>query len=316
MRIFMTGATGFAGSYLVEDLLSAGDEVFGLVHEATSHQPQPERPGFHPIPGDLLNLEELKAAVRVAQPEVIYHLAGQAFPGRSWMNPALTLAINSGGTANLLEAAHAFGSPRVVVVTSALIYGAIEPDTLPVTEERLPNPDHPYGISKVSAGMLCRVYWQQYALPVVEARPFNHIGPRQARGFVVPDFASQLANIKVRGTEPKMVVGNLSAKRDFTDVRDVARAYRLLADRGEPGETYLICSGRSVTIQHLLDTLIELAGVSVAIELDPTRARSSETPILRGSYAKIQKRTGWQPEYEIRRSLADTLEYWLTRPSK
>lgn len=316
MRAFITGATGFAGSYLLNDLLAAGHQVTALVHPATSHQRLPEHPSAVAVAGDLLDAASLETAVSQAQPDVIYHLAGQASPGRSWQDPALTLAINAGGTANLLQAAVGYGRPRVVVVTSAEIYGIIDRDKLPLTEASQPQPRHPYGISKWAASQLVTVYWQRYQLPVVEARPFNHIGPHQALGFVVPDFASQLAAIKLGQSPPTMRVGNLDAQRDFTDVRDVARAYQLLAEKGQPGEAYFICSGQPVSIHYLLNILVEAAGVSAEIAYDPERMRPSDTPCLYGSYAKIRRDTGWQPQIHLRQSLADALADWVERLSE
>jgi GDP-4-dehydro-6-deoxy-D-mannose reductase len=313
MRVFVTGATGFAGSHLIDDLIAGGNEVFSLVHSGSSHQPIPQHALCQAIPGDLLDPEDLKTAVRQAEPDVIFHLAGQASPSLSWNDPALTLTINSVGTANLLEAAVALGRPRVIVVTSAEVYGQITPAMLPLTEETPPRPHHPYGISKVAAGQLVDVYWQRYGLPVVEARPFNHVGPRQTLGFVVPDFASQLAAIKLGLQEASISVGNLNAERDFSDVRDVVRAYCLLAEAGEPGQSYLICSGQAVPIHYLLTTLIELAEVEVEVRYDPARMRPSDTPTLYGSYARLQRDTGWRPEIHLRQSLADALADWLER---
>ena len=310
MRVFITGATGFAGSHLVERLLAGGHEVRALVHAATSHQGLPDHPGVRPVAGDLLDPVALAAAVHEAQPELIFHLAGQAYPTRSWDEPAQTLAVNTGGTANLLRAAVAYGRPRVVVVTSAEIYGELRPEDLPLTEASPARPRHPYGVSKLAAGELVRVYWGRYGLPVVEARPFNHIGPRQARGFVVPDFAAQLAAIRLGRQPPVMRVGNLSPQRDFTDVRDVAAAYWRLAEAGRPGEAYLICSGQPVSVRHLLDTLIELAGVAVDVQTDAARLNPTDTPCLYGSNAKIAADTGWQPSISLRQSLADALTDW------
>jgi GDP-4-dehydro-6-deoxy-D-mannose reductase len=316
MRIFITGATGFAGSHLVDHLLAEGHQIFALVHPATSHQQLPAHPQVREIPGDLLNLASLKRAVAEAGPNVIYHLAGQASPAVSWKDPAFTLAVNAGGTANLLEAAVSFGRPRVVIVSSAEIYGRIHEDMLPLTEETIPDPRHPYGISKVAAGQLVPIYWERYQLPVFEARPFNHIGPRQTTGFVVPDFASQLAAIKLGQKKARISVGNLDAERDFTDVRDVVAAYIKLAESGRPGETYLICSGQAVTIRHMLDTLIELAQVEVQVNQDPARIRPSDTPCLYGSYAKIEEHTAWRPQISLRQSLADALRDWVERLRK
>ena len=313
MRVFITGATGFAGSHLVERLLADGHEVLALVHAATSHQGLPDHPRARPVAGDLLDPAALTAAVQDARPDLIFHLAGQAYPARSWDTPAQTLAINTGGTANVLQAAVACGRPRVVVVTSAEIYGELHPDELPLTETSPARPRHPYGVSKLAAGELVRVYWARYGLPVVEARPFNHIGPRQARGFVVPDFAAQLAAIRLGQQPPVMRVGNLSPQRDFTDVRDVAAAYLRLAEAGRPGEAYLICSGQPVSVRYLLDTLIELAGVAVDVQTDTARLNPSDTPCLYGSNAKIAADTGWQPAIPLRQSLADALDDWEGR---
>jgi len=313
MRIFITGATGFAGSHLVDRLLADGHELFALVHGATSHQQLPAISQVQEIPGNLLQLDSLTRIVADVRPDVIYHLAGQAYPALSWQDPALTMAVNAGGTANVLEAAVAFGQPRIVVVSSAEIYGAIKADMLPLTESTIPEPRHPYGISKLATGQLAAIYWQRYELPVVEARPFNHIGPRQMPGFVVPDFASQLAAIKLGDKPPVMSVGNLDAQRDFTDVRDVAAAYVALAEQGQPGEAYFICSGEPVSIYDLLTILIELAEVDVEIVFDPARMRPSDTPCLYGSNAKIEADCGWQPEIPLRQSLLDAFNDWLQR---
>lgn len=311
MRIFITGATGFAGSHLVDMLLAQEHEVFVLTHPATSHQTLPTHSRLYGIDGDLLDLDSLKTAVQQAQPDIVYHLAGQAYPARSWNNPALTIAINTGGTANLLEAVIAYGRPRVVVVSSAEIYGYVSEDELPLTEDTWPQPRHPYGVSKVAAGLLTAVYAQRYDLPVIEARPFNHIGPRQALGFVVPDFASQLAAIKLGQQPPIISVGNLDARRDFTDVRDVVRAYQILAERGTPGEGYLICSGQAVSIHYLLNVLIDAAEINVEVAYDPERMRPSDTPCLYGSHAKITNDTDWKPEIHLRQSLNDAFQGWL-----
>lgn len=313
MRVFITGATGFAGSHLVDLLLDGGHDVLALVHEATSHQGLPSNEHVQPVAGDLLDPDALVAAVATARPDIIFHLAGQAYPARSWIDPAGTFAVNAGGTANLLRAAAEYGRPRVVVVTSAEIYGPVSADELPLTEQTAPHPRHPYGVSKLAAGELARAYWERYELPVIEARPFNHIGPRQAAGFVVPDFASQLAAIRLGRSEPFIRVGNLNPERDFTDVRDVAAAYLLLAEAGRSGEAYLICSGQAVSIRHLLETLIELSDVKVDVQTEESRLNPVDTPCLYGSYAKLAAHTGWRPRIPLRQSLADALADWENR---
>ncbi len=315
MRIFVTGATGFAGSHLVDNLLAEDHEVYGLVYDANESNHQGDHPSFTPIEGDLLDTDSLEKALEISRPEVIYHLAGWALTAQSWEYPGRTISVNTGGTANLLQAAVKAGRPRVVAVTSAEIYGVVKPEQLPIDEDSPPAPHHPYGVSKWAAGLLIPLYWERYGLPVIEARPFNHIGPRQSLGFVVPDFASQLAAIKLGQREPVISVGNLSAERDFTDVRDVVRAYQCLAERGQPGKTYIICSGQAAPIHYLLNVLVEIAGVAVEIVYDEERMRPSDTPVLYGSYARLQQDTGWTPKIHLRQSLQDAFEYWLERLS-
>lgn len=310
MRVFLTGANGFAGSHLVDGLLAAGHQVTGLVYGKGY---EVVHPAFQAVEGNLLDLGMMKQVVADSRPEIIYHLAGQPLTAGSWANPTQTIMVNTGGTINVLEAAVAFGRPRVVVVTSAEIYGVIRPEQLPISERSQPNPNHPYGVSKWAAGQMIRLYWQRYQLPVIEARPFNHIGPRQALGFVVPDFASQLAAMKLGQQSAILSVGNLSAERDFTDVRDVVRAYMALAEQGHPGEAYIICSGQPVKIHYLLNVLIELSGVNVEVVYDPQRLRPSEMPTLYGSYRRIQRHTGWKPQLHLRQSLADAFQDWLEK---
>lgn len=313
MRTFVTGATGFAGSHLVRDLLEAGHEVFGLVYGGEDTAAFDGQRAFHALEGDLLEPSSLDAALREAQPDVVYHLAGWALTAQSWTYPAKTLSVNTVGTANLLEAAVAHGKPKVVAVTSAEIYGVVTREQLPIDENSQPNPHHPYGLSKWAAGKLIPMFWRRFDLPVIEARPFNHIGPGQARGFVVPDFASQIAAIRLGLREPRIAVGNLSAERDFTDVRDVVRAYQCLADKGKPGRTYIICSGQAIPIHYILNVLVEVAEVGLEIIYDPDRMRPSDTPVLYGSYDHIARDTGWRPRIHIRRSLIDALDDWMVR---
>ena len=311
MHIFMTGVTGFAGSHLAEILLKEGNHVSGLVHSGSGHRAVPTDRGFMSVPGDLMDLSFLVGYLSKERPELIYHLAGQASPSGSWEDPLKTIMINTGGTANILEAARLSEIPRLIVVTSGLIYENLSPDELPITEVLQPRPVHPYGVSKVAAGQLIQLYWKRYRLPVIEARPLNHIGPGQSTGFVVPDFARQVSKIKSGKSAASLSVGNLEADRDFTDVRDVAKAYMALADSGRSGEVYLVCSGRAVSIEQILNELISLAEIEVSIEVDPQRLRPLETKKIYGSFGKINEHTGWKPQISLQQSLADSLEEWM-----
>ena len=196
----------------------------------------------------------------------------------------------------------------MVAVTSAEIYGNVTEADLPITEASEPNPRHPYGLSKWAAGRLVPLYWQRYELPVVEARPFNHIGPGQQPGFVVPDFASQLAAIALGLRPPQMRVGNLDAERDFSDVRDVVRAYQCLAERGEPGSHYIIASGQPVSIHYLLDTLIDIAA-SGRVSYD--RPYGHPRTCALQQRRRLQADTGWKPRIHLRQSLQDAYAGWL-----
>ena len=316
MRILVTGVTGFAGSFLADLLLDSGHDVHGLVHPDSSHQPCPDHERFTALTGNIMVHDEVKEVYSLAKPYLVFHLAGQASPARSWEIPAQTFAVNTGGTANILQAAQLYGQPRVVVVTSSHMYGTSGFDSEVVTEATRPAPVDPYGVSKWAAGQLVGVYYRRYQLPAIEARPFNHIGPRQTKGFVVPDFASQIAAIKLGLREPLIKVGNLSPKRDFTDVRDVAEAYRKIGLEGRPGETYIVCSGKAVSIRSILDKIIEIAGVNVTVEQDPVRVRPVDINSVVGSYAKLKQETGWQPQIDLAQSLSDVFSDWLENLSE
>jgi len=306
MRVLVTGATGFAGSHLVDHIATQGTQIYVLVRK-TPHVPS----GVIAIKGDLTDPASLKTAIAQAKPDLIYHLAGQADVGRSWKTPAKTLQINAIGTINLIEAVIENKlNPRIIVVTSGDIYGQQPPEAMPITEDCQPKAYHPYGVSKIAASQLVHIYYQRYKLDIIEARPFNHIGPRQALGFVVPDFASQIAAIKLGQQPPCIQVGSLQAQRDFTDVRDMVAAYASLADHGRAGETYLICSGNPIPIRTILDTLADIAGIDLRIEQDPQRMRPSDTPLLYGSPAKIKQDTGWTPKISLYDSLTAVLQEW------
>lgn len=275
-------------------LRAAGHESIAV---GGPHDPPPA------IAVDLRDPAAVRGVVADAKPDAIVHLAGQAFVPQSIADPLGTLAVNATGTAHVLEAARAVGA-RVLVVSSAEVYGIQRPERMPLDETAVVRPGNAYAASKLAAEAYGLAWHRSYALDVVVARPFNHIGPGQDERFVVASFARQLADIAAGG--PRLLrVGNLEAQRDFLDVRDVAAAYVLLLANGRAGEVYNICSGRPVAIREVLRQLITIARVPVEVRDDPERMRSSDLPILSGDATKLRAETGWEPHYSLAASLRD-----------
>jgi GDP-4-dehydro-6-deoxy-D-mannose reductase len=311
LRSLITGVGGFAGSHLADILLAQGepgDEVWGCDLSAA---PRPYlSPKVHLIAADLRDSQAAAQVIEQARPERLYHLAGQAFVGDSWAHPWETLETNLRAQVNLLEAVVASQrQPRVLVVGSADEYGRTGSPGRPIDETPPLRPDSPYSVSKVAQDLLGLQYFLSYALPVVRVRPFNHIGPRQSRKFVAAAFASQIAAIEAGQQPPVIQVGNLEARRDFTDVRDTVRAYALLLEHGQAGEVYNIGTGESHRIQELLDGLLSLARVPIRIETDQTRLRLNDVPDLVCDARRLREATGWQPRYRLEDTLRDLLNY-------
>lgn len=298
----ITGATGFAGGHLLRSLLDERLSVHAWANP--SGRPPREHPGVAWRQVDLLNRAAVREALRDTVPSAIYHCAGIADVHGSWGARARALQINAIGTHHLLDAAREAGLEcRVLVTGSALVYrSSIEP----LTEASPIGPSTPYGVSKLAQEMVARAS----PLPVVITRSFNHAGPGQDASYVTSAFARQLADIEAGRADPVLRVGNLDSIRDITDVRDVARAYRLLMDRGVPHDPYNVCSGRGYRVGDLLDKLLALARTAIRIEQDPDRLRPSDTPVVVGSHDRLTRDTGWRPEIPIERTLADLLEYW------
>jgi GDP-4-dehydro-6-deoxy-D-mannose reductase len=300
MRALVTGAGGFVGRHLVAHLTESGDDVT---------QTDTFLGG-----ADITDADAIAAEITAAAPEVVYHLAGWADVGGSWKEPVAAFRANAEGTLNVLTAAQAAGVGRVVAVSSADVYGQAGPDEMPLTEESPLRPSSPYAASKVAADYLGMQAWLGHQLPVLRVRAFNHLGPGQTDRFVASALASRIAQAE-RDGGTTLTVGNLSARRDYTDVRDVVRAYRLLAEHGEPGEAYNVCSGVDLAVQDIVDRLLGLATVDLALEVDQTLFRPVDTPVLRGSHDKLTAATGWRPEISLDRTLADLLADWRTRLS-
>ncbi len=307
MRALVVGAAGFVGKYLVEHLLEQGDEVFaGTMKEPVALLPSTT------FPVDITDPASTSELMQRARPDVVYHLAGISFVPEAESNFDRALAVNVGGTANVLRQAHLFSKEtQVLFVSSAEVYGQVLPSELPIRESNPLRPANNYSLSKRMAELVAERYQRQGAIRCTIVRPFNHIGPGQDARFVASSFAQQLARIALGKASPVLRVGNLEARRDFSDVRDIVRAYRLLA-QGEGG-VFNLGSGVPRSIQTLLDTLISVSGLAVTIEQDPARMRGPEVPELFTSYEKAQSAVGWKPEVTFEQSLGDIYRYWLQR---
>ena len=308
--------TGFAGSHLADVLLAHRDvEVFGVGLPADSQRNVDHLAGraalFREDLGDPASVRRLLETVR---PDQVYHLAAQAAVGRSWANPAETLVNNIVAQANLLQVLLELSLPcRVLVVGSGDEYGLVAPEDLPVDEDTPLRPLNPYAVSKVAQDYLGYQYHLGRGLPVVRVRPFNHIGPRQGPGFVVPDFCRQIAETEAGRRDPVMRVGNLEARRDFTDVRDMMRGYHLALTRGQPGEVYNLGSGRAYSIREILERLLSMTDAAISVETDPERMRPSDIPTIVCDSHRFREATGWRPERRLDDTLKDALDYWRRR---
>lgn len=283
------------GTWLAKHLAESGDEVICRDLEV-----------------DVTDFAAVGESVRECAPDVIYHLAGLAHVGRSWANPEETFRVNAVGTLGVLEAAASAESPpTVVIVSSAEVYG--RGGSEPLDESAELRPVSPYAASKVAAEFLGLQAYLGRGLPVVRARPFNHVGPGQSPDFVVSALAKRIVEAERRGGGD-VPVGNLDASRDFTDVRDVVRAYRLLAEKGQAGDVYNISSGRAVTIAEVARLLSSLAEVPVTLVQDPELVRPVDVPVFLGDARRLVEATGWSPEAKLTDTLADVVAYWRSRP--
>lgn len=312
MRALITGISGFAGHHLTAELLAAGYDVHGLV----LNEAEPVPPGVSGVTvGDITDGAVVAAGLDAAEPDVVVHLAGASSVGQSFADPRGTWRVNLDGTLSVLEGVRARGGPlRLVAVTSGEVYGEVAPGGLPVDEATALRPQSPYGASKAAADLAVGQYARGFGLDAMRVRAFNHIGPGQDARFVVPTVARQIARAERDGAERIEVrVGNVDTRRDFTDVRDVVRAYRLIAERGDPAEPYLVCTGRSVAVRELIDGLCALARAETVVTSEPTRRREGEQPDVYGSRDRLTADTGWEPEIPLAVSLRDTLDWWRAR---
>ena len=292
MRAFVTGGHGFVGPHLLAHLNDSGDDV------VAPHQDEV----------DLDDADALKAAITAARPDAIYHLAALASVAESWADPLRTFDVNAVGTLRVLEVArHLDPVPRVLLIGSAEVYGTVTAADVPIREDLPLSPVTPYAASKVAAEYVGMQYHAGFGVPVVRARSFNHVGPGQHGQFVVADIARRIADAVRDGSTGALRLGNPTARRDFTDVRDVVRAYRLLVTDGVAGEAYNVCSGIDVSIGDLVQRLLVISGADLSVEIDPALIRPVDVPVLVGDNAKLRAATGWVPNYSLDDTLRDVL---------
>lgn len=316
MRILVTGATGFAGGWLIEALAGqAGAEVFGLSRRgAWPSEWADVAPRAALRPCDLCDRTAVEAVLREIRPQQIYHLAGYAQVGRSFDEPDAAWDGNLTATRALYDAVARWGGrPRILFVGSGLVYGPPAAPDEAQDETRLLRPGSPYAVSKAAADLLSGQAVAHPGLDVVRARPFNHIGPRQSPQFAVPNFARQLAAVE-RGERPAVLeTGDLSPRRDLTDVRDTVAAYVLLMEKGSAGEAYNVGSGQNISVQDVLDRLIALSGVPVEVRPRTELLRPVEQAAAAVDASKLHRETGWRPHIPLDQTLRDTLQYWRNR---
>jgi GDP-4-dehydro-6-deoxy-D-mannose reductase len=322
MKILITGITGFVGSHLAEYILNNFPEceVHGTKRwrsKTDNVEHLENKVSFHEC--DLKDAHNVYEIIESVKPDKIFHLAAQSYVAASWESPVETFVSNIVGQANLFEAVKKFRTsgydPIITIAGSSEEYGKVTPDELPIKETNPLRPLSPYAVSKVAQDYMGYQYFQSFGIRIVRTRAFNHEGPRRGEVFVTSNFAKQIAEIEKGRREPVIHVGNLEAVRDYTDVRDVVRAYWLATEKCQPGEVYNICSSHGYKIQQILDRFLELSTVkNIKVVTDPKRMRPSDVPMLVGDCLKFRQATGWQPEIDFMgRTLPELLDYWRAR---
>ena len=316
MRILITGITGFVGSHLSDFALAKGDvEVFGTVRwRSPLENIEHILDKINLVDCDVRDAAAVRNTLNKVRPDYIFHLAAQSFVPISWTAPEETLTTNIISELHLLEAMRELHlDARLQVAGSSEEYGLVHEDEAPITEENPLRPLSPYAVSKVAQDFLAYQFHRSYGLFTVRTRAFNHTGPRRGHVFVTSDWCRQIAMIEKGKKEPVIEVGNLEARRDFSDVRDIVRAYWLSLEKGEPGEVYNIGSGKAITIQELLDLLLSMTDEDIKVHQDPERMRPSDVMLLVTDYSKFNKATGWKPEIPFEKTAKDLLDYWRER---
>jgi GDP-4-dehydro-6-deoxy-D-mannose reductase len=312
-RVLVTGITGFAGSHLVDYMLERGDtEIFGTIRwRSRTENIEHFRSRVTLLECDLRDSTSTRELLEEVRPDWIFHLAAQSFVPTSWNAPHESISTNALGQLNLFEAVRRIGlKPRIQIACSSEEYGMVYEDELPIRETNPLRPLSPYAVSKVTQDLLGYQYHQSYGMDVVRTRGFNHEGPRRPNVFVASDFACQIAAIEAGRREPVIHVGNLDARRDFTDVRDMVKGYWLALEKGEPGEVYNLCSGNDYRIRRVLDLLLEKSKTEIEVRVDPKKLRPSDVQVLQGDPSKFHAVSGWKPTIPFEQTLADSIDYW------
>lgn len=311
-RALITGIAGFAGSHLAEHLVAAGWEVTGIERLDLSYENLDEIADKIRVEEcDILQEQKVARLVSGWKPDAVFHLAGLAFVPSAESSPQIAFEVHGRGTLNVLEACRKYApSTRVIVISSAEVYGSVPPAKMPITEKTPLRPVNIYGISKLCAEEMAFFYHRSYSLAAIVLRPFNHIGPRQNPRFVTADFARQIAGMEAGKMKPVLQVGNLEAARDFTDISDMVMAYRLAAEKCAPGIAYNICSGHAYSIREILNRLLKMTECRIEIEQDSKRLRKTGVPLTRGDCSRFVRKTGWKPREDINSTLKNILNYW------
>lgn len=311
-KALIIGAGGFVGGYLAECLQDEFDmEVHATKLPATQTQEDLSFLGERVYELDILNKSDIVELLYAVRPDYIFHLAAQSSVSVAWKNPTLTIDVNIKGSVNVMDAVRElYYKPRVLLVGSGEEYGHILEGETPISEDTKLRPGNIYAATKVCQNMIGSIYSRAYDMELMLIRAFNHVGPKQSPIFVMSDFCKQVADIEKGKKEPVMYVGNLAAKRDFTDVRDVVRAYGLLALKGRAGETYNVGSGNAIEIRKMLDMIIGMSTKNIEVRVDPNKIRPVDVPVIEADISKIKSETGWEPRIPLGQTIKEILDYW------